>query len=189
MDLISITLLAVGLAMDCFAVSIAQGIQGGRWRPMIIMAILFGLFQGGMPLITYFAGSLFADFFTRWSPWIALVLLVAIGGKMLIEAYNETHEPREESEEQPKTLTFGTMLVLAIATSIDALSIGVLFIPVPEVLWNAVTIIALTSTLFAIAGFDLGQRLGKYLPFNANILGGCILIALGLKIFLEGVLL
>lgn len=195
MDLLSIILLAIGLAMDCFAVSIAQGMQGTKSRPMVMMAIMFGVFQGGMPLIAYYAGSLFAEFFTRWSPWIALILLSLIGGKMLIEAYKEKHETSTDCTDQTDTinpkgnssvLTFWTMIVLAIATSIDALSIGVLFIPVPEVLWIAIAIIAMMSTMFAIVGFDLGKRLGKHLPFNANVLGGCILIAIGIKIFLEG---
>ena len=101
MDLLSIILLAIGLAMDCFAVSIAQGMQGTKWRPIIVMALLFGLFQGGMPLIAYFAGQLFVDFFTRWSPWIALTLLTLIGGKMLLEAYKESHGGKEE-EEKPE---------------------------------------------------------------------------------------
>ena len=80
------------------------------------------------------------------------------------------------------------MLILAVATSIDALSIGVLFIPVPEVLWLAIALIAATSTLFSLIGFWLGKTLGRHLPFNANILGGCILIAIGVKIFVEGLL-
>jgi len=188
MDIPSIIFLAIGLAMDCFAVSIAQGLQGARLRPVILMALLFGLFQGGMPLIAYFTGSLFADFFTRWSPWIALVLLVFIGGKMLIEAYKERcHLSDVETQQQVLTLT--TMLILSVATSIDALSIGVLFIPVPEVLWPAVSIIAAMSTLFALIGFWLGKTLGHHLPFNANILGGCILIGIGIKIFIEGLFL
>ena len=90
MDILSIIFLAIGLAMDCFAVSIAQGMQRTPLRSVIPMAILFGLFQGGMPLIAYYAGGVFADFFTRWSHWIALVLLVLIGGKMLIEAIVES---------------------------------------------------------------------------------------------------
>ena len=193
MDLLSIILLAIGLAMDCFAVSIAQGMQGTRPRPVIQMAVLFGLFQGGMPLIAYFAGGIFADFFTRWSHWIALLLLLFIGGKMLIEAMAESRELRAESQEPEKSspkaaLTLGTMLILAVATSIDALSIGVLFIPVPEILWLAIALIAATSTLFSLIGFWLGKTLGRHLPFNANILGGCILIAIGVKIFVEGLL-
>ncbi len=188
MDILSIIFLAIGLAMDCFAVSIAQGLQGTRLRSVIPMAILFGLFQGGMPLIAYFAGSMFAEFFTRWSPWIALVLLMAIGGKMLVETCKESRETKGESGEMT-VLGLGTMLVLAIATSIDAFSIGVLFIPVSEVLWLAVSIIAAMSTLFSLIGFLLGKTLGCHLPINANVLGGCILVAIGLKLFIEGVLL
>ena len=179
--------------MDCFAVSIAQGMQGGKWRQVTVLALLFGLFQGGMPLIAYFAGKVFADFFTRWSPWIALVLLMLIGGKMIVETIVESRksiadsqDPKAKSEQA--VLTLGTMLVLAVATSIDALSIGVLFIPIPEVLWLAIGIIAATSFAFSMVGFELGKRLGKHLPLNANIVGGCILIAIGVKIFLEGIL-
>ena len=187
MDLLSIIFLAVGLAMDCFAVSIAQGMQGGQWRPMALMALLFGLFQGGMPLIAYYAGSLFAAFFTRWSPWIALVLLVLIGGKMLMEGIKEQRAGQNaEDDKLPSVLTLGTMLVLAVATSIDALSIGVLFIPVPDVLWLALSVIAVVSTLFSFIGFWLGKTLGTHLPFSADILGGCILIVIGIKIFAEG---
>lgn len=187
MDILSIIFLSIGLAMDCFAVSIAQGMQGVRLRSLAIMAVLFGLFQGGMPMIAYFAGSLFAEFFTRWSPWIALVLLVLIGSKMLVEAYHETHHHPSDADEQLSVLTLGTMFVLAIATSIDALSIGVLFVPVPEVLWVAISVIAAMSTLFSLIGFWLGKIVGHHLPFNANILGGCILIAIGIKIFIEGI--
>lgn len=189
MDNLSIILLAIALAMDCFAVSIAQGIMGAKLRSAIAMAILFGIFQGGMPLISYYAGGFFEDFFTRWSHWIALVLLVFIGGKMLVEAYNE-HREQKNGAVQPASasLTLSTMLILAVATSIDALSIGVLFIPVPEVLWFAIAFIAATSTLFSLIGFRLGKSIGKHLPFNANILGGCILIAIGIKIFIEGLL-
>ena len=186
MDILSIIFLAIGLAMDCFAVSIAQGILGSQLRRVVFLAILFGVFQGGMPLIAYFAGSLFTSFFTRWSPWIALALLLFIGSKMLLEAYHESRQPSEDNQ-QSSTLSISTMFLLAIATSIDALSIGVLFIPVPDVLWLAVSVIAAMSTLFSLVGFWLGKHLGGYLPFNANILGGCILIAIGIKIFVEGV--
>jgi putative Mn2+ efflux pump MntP len=164
------------------------------------MAILFGLFQGGMPLIAYYAGGVFADFFTRWSHWIALVLLVLIGGKMLIEAIVESRKSKVESDQKSEVrsqksdvrsqtaLTLSTMLILAVATSIDALSIGVLFIPVPDVLWLAISLIAATSTLFSLVGFWLGKIFGEHITINANIPGGCILIAIGIKIFLEGIL-
>ena len=189
MNTLSIIFLAIGLAMDCFAVSMAQGIQRTKFRAALLMAVLFGAFQGGMPLISYYAGSLFAAFFTRWSPWIALVLLCLIGGKMLWEAYKERNGQEENANTGNSILGIGTMLLLSIATSIDALSIGVLFIPVPEVLWRAVAIIACTSTFFSVIGYALGKTLGKHLPFNANIIGGIILIAIGIKICIEGVLL
>ena len=193
MDILSIIFLAIGLAMDCFAVSIAQGMQRTPLRSVIPMAILFGLFQGGMPLIAYYVGGVFADFFTRWSHWIALVLLVLIGGKMLIEAIVESRKSKVESDQKSEVrsqtaLTLSTMLILAVATSIDALSIGVLFIPVPDVLWLAISLIAATSTLFSLVGFWLGKIFGEHITINANIPGGCILIAIGIKIFLEGIL-
>lgn len=189
MDLLSIIFLAIGLAMDCFAVSIAQGLQGTKLRSVAVMALFFGIFQGGMPLIAYFAGGIFADFFTRWSHWIALILLVLIGGKMFLEAWEESRKEKSGTTQSVSaSLTLSTMLILAVATSIDALSIGVLFIPVPEVLWLAISLIAATSTLFSFIGFWLGKHLGKHLPLNANILGGCILIAIGIKIFVEGLL-
>ena len=193
MDILSIIFLAIGLAMDCFAVSIAQGMQRTPLRSVIPMAILFGLFQGGMPLIAYYAGGVFADFFTRWSHWMALVLLVLIGGKMLIEAIVESRKSKVESDQKSEVrsqtaLTLSAMLILAVATSIDALSIGVLFIPVPDVLWLAISLIAATSTLFSLVGFWLGKIFGEHITINANIPGGCILIAIGIKIFLEGIL-
>ena len=193
MDILSIIFLAIGLAMDCFAVSIAQGMQRTPLRSVIPMAILFGLFQGGMPLIAYYAGGVFADFFTRWSHWMALVLLVLIGGKMLIEAIVESRKSKVESDQKSDVrsqtaLTLSAMLILAVATSIDALSIGVLFIPVPDVLWLAISLIAATSTLFSLVGFWLGKIFGEHITINANIPGGCILIAIGIKIFLEGIL-
>ena len=193
MDILSIIFLAIGLAMDCFAVSIAQGMQRTPLRSVIPMAILFGLFQGGMPLIAYYVGGVFAGFFTRWSHWIALVLLVLIGGKMLIEAIVESRKSKVESDQKSEVrsqtaLTLSAMLILAVATSIDALSIGVLFIPVPDVLWLAISLIAATSTLFSLVGFWLGKIFGAHIPINANIPGGCILIAIGIKIFLEGIL-
>ena len=211
----SIILLAIGLTINCFAVSIAQGVQGVRLRSALVMAVLFGVFQGGMPLITYFVGTLFADFFTRWSPWIALVLLTFIGGKMLVDAYiehrrssssgNRSSSPCNRSTEQdcqpsadnnqssaispqPSAVGVGTMLLLSVATSIDAFSVGVLFVPVPQLLWQAIALIALTSTGFSLVGFALGKILGRHLPFDANILAGCILIAIGIKIFIDGLM-
>ncbi|MBR6508540.1 MAG: manganese efflux pump, partial [Paludibacteraceae bacterium] len=159
MDLLSILLIAIGLAMDCFAVSIAQGLTvdihdtTNRPKPAL-MALLFGLFQGGMPLIGYYAGSIFSDFFDRYAPWIALGLLAFIGGKMIWESLHE-------KDEQPGGWQLKRLLILAVATSIDALATGVIFIPVPERLWLGVSIIGVVSFLFSLGGYCIGVFVGK----------------------------
>ena len=188
MSLLTIILLAIGLAMDCFAVSICKGLTSPhgyvpRYIKPILMAMLFGLFHAGMPLIGYFAGSLFASFFEKFAHWIALALLGFIGGKMIFDALKADAE-----ETQVADFSFFGLLSLAFATSMDTLATGVIFIPHPEVLWLAVGVIALTCFLFSITGFILGHIVGARLRINVNILGGIILILIGLKICLEGIL-
>jgi putative Mn2+ efflux pump MntP len=187
MDLITIMLIAVGLAMDCFAVSIAQGLDSDLndrniKSKIFLMALLFGLFQGGMPLIGYYAGNVFADFFDTYAPWIALALLAFIGGKMIWESLHE-------KEEKTVGWQIQRLLVLAVATSIDALATGVIFIPVPERLWIGVGIIGLVSFLFSIGGYHIGKYMGKRFQLNVELIGGIILIGIGLKIWIEGVCL
>lgn len=182
MSILNIILIAIGLAMDCLAVSIAHGLGAKRWQNRaLLMALFFGLFQGGMPLIGYFAGTLFADFFSRFAPWIALALLAFIGGKMIWESLRE-----EDKEAECKDLTFWHIIVLAIATSIDALATGVIFIPCPEVLWLGIGVIALVSFLFSIVGTLVGIYAGKAFHVNVELIGGLILIGIGIKIFIEG---
>lgn len=189
MDIISIILISIGLAMDCFAVSTAKGLENGKWSVWaLLMAVLFGLFQGGMPLIGYFAGTLFADFFSRFAPWIALALLAFIGGKMVWESREqETGNKKQETDEQGWSVW--NLIVLAIATSIDALATGVIFIPCPEVVWLGVGVIALVSLLFSLMGYLIGVYVGKRFRVNVELIGGLILIGIGLKIFIEGVCL
>lgn len=200
MDIISIILISIGLAMDCFAVSTAKGLGHGRWSAWaVLMAVLFGLFQGGMPLIGYFAGTLFADFFSHFAPWIALALLAFIGGKMIWECFKVDEAPGALDEaatqldgvalDGKKGWSIWNLIVLAVATSIDALATGVIFIPVPEVLWLAVGVIAATSFVFSIAGYLIGVFVGKKFKVNVELIGGLILIAIGLKIWVEGVIL
>lgn len=189
MDILSIILIAIGLAMDCFAVSIAQGldidIRDTKQQPQVLlMATLFGLFQGGMPLIGYYAGTLFADFFSRYAPWIALTLLAFIGGKMVYESLTE-----KEEQDQHANWALLFLLTMAVATSIDALATGVIFIPVPEQLWFGVGIIALMSFLFSLLGCFIGSTFGKRFRLNVGLIGGLILIGIGLKIWIEGFLM
>ena len=188
MTLFTIILLAIGLAMDCFAVSVCKGLTSPhgyvpRYIKPMLMALLFGVFHAGMPLIGYFAGSFFAAFFERFAPWIALALLGFIGGKMIYDSLKS-----DEDELHLADFSFIGLLSLAFATSMDTLATGVIFIPHPEVLWLAVAIIALTCFVFSMTGFILGHIVGTRLRVNVNILGGVILILIGIKICLEGVL-
>ena len=188
MNILTIVLLAIGLAMDCFAVSVCKGLTSPhgyvpRYVKPMLMALLFGVFHAGMPLIGYFTGSLFASFFERFAPWIALALLSFIGGKMI---YDSLHDDNDEAHLADFSL-WG-LLSLAFATSMDTLATGVIFIPHPEVLWLAVGVIAATCFVFSMTGFVLGHIVGARLRVNVNILGGVILILIGVKIFLEGVL-
>ncbi len=170
--------------MDCFAVSTTKGLSNGRWSMWaLLMAVLFGAFQGGMPLIGYFAGTMFASFFERFAPWIALGLLAFIGGKMIWESL---HEDAADDDDH-KSWSVMNLIVLAIATSIDALATGVIFIPCPEVLWLAISIIAFTSFAFSLVGYLIGVYVGSKFKLNVELIGGIILIAIGLKIFIEGV--
>lgn len=179
MDLVSVVLLAIGLAMDCLAVSSMRGIARGK-RPWL-MAVLFGVFQGGMPLIGYAAGSAFASVIDRFDHWIALVLLTIIGGKMIWESLHE----KEEETRSDGSVT--ELLLLAVATSIDALATGIIFVPYPlgSVLMD-MAIIAFVSFAFSVLGYQAGKRLGTHLPLNVELVGGLVLIGIGLKIFAEG---
>ena len=188
MTLFTIILLAIGLAMDCFAVSVCKGLTSPhgyvpRYIKPMLMALLFGVFHAGMPLIGYFAGSFFAAFFERFAPWIALALLGFIGGKMIYDSLKS-----DEDELHLADFSFIGLLSLAFATSMDTLATGVIFIPHPEVLWKAVSIIAATCFAFSMIGFILGHIVGTRLRINVNILGGVILILIGVKICLEGLL-
>lgn len=189
MSVLTIILMAVSLAMDCFSVSIAQGLNADRHdclnRPKpALMASLFGIFQGGMPLVGYFAGALCGEFFYRFAPWVALILLSLIGGKMIYESLHKNDEKVYSSE-----WGMGRLLLLAVATSIDALATGVIFIPYPQSLWLAVAIIGVTSLLFSAAGYLMGVYIGERFKVNVTLIGGIILVAIGLKIWIEGICL
>ena len=185
---LTIILLAIGLAMDCFAVSVCKGLTSPhgyvpRYIKPMLMAMLFGVFHAGMPLIGYFAGSFFASFFERFAPWIALALLGFIGGKMIYDSLKG-----DDDDSHLADFSFLGLLSFAFATSMDTLATGVIFIPHPEVLWLAVGVIALTCFVFSMTGFVIGHLVGTHLRINVTILGGVILILIGVKIFIEGIL-
>lgn len=182
MGIFDIILLSIGLAMDCFAVSIATGL---KCRTMQIsqaykMPLLFGLFQGAMPLIGFLLSISFAEFIDSFSHWISLGILACIGIKMIAGEYES-----KEDDCANGFFAWKRVLLLALAVSIDALAMGVIFVSTPEIILLAVSIIALGSFLFSIAGLYIGYTFGSRCTFKAGILGGVILICMGIKIVLE----
>ena len=126
--------MGIGLAMDCCAVSTVQGLTQGKWHPRaLLMAGIFGLFHMGMPIIGYYAGTLFVDFMRVYAPWIALGLLGFLGIKMIWESYHE-----KEDHEKCANWNVSNLLLLAVATSIDVLATGLLFVPYPDWLFPSV---------------------------------------------------
>lgn len=176
-------LFGVGLAMDACAVSMANGLNEAKMktRKAVLIALMFGLFQALMPLIGYFVGHALLQYIEAYIPWIALILLGFIGGKMLVEGIKHKDE-----EHVAKSLTFIGIVVQAIATSIDALSVGLTIAEytVLEAIICA-TIIAVVTFIISFIAVHIGKKFGTKLGNKAEILGGIILIAIGLEIFIS----
>ena len=187
MGIIDFLLLGVGLAMDAFAVSICKGLGMSKVnkKHLLIIALFFGGFQALMPLLGYLLGSTFAVYVTRYAHWIAFALLLAIGVKMIIDAIRERDD--DLSGEIDKPLDYKELLLLAIATSIDAFAIGVTFAFYENVnIWLAITIIGVVTAIIAGVGVVIGNVFGSRYKFPATVVGGVILMLLGIKILLEG---
>lgn len=180
-------LLGIALAMDACAVSMANGLNEPEisLKKIIGISAVFGLFQGAMPLLGYLVGHAFIDYIEKFIPWIALVLLLFLGIKAIVEAVKD----KEEEENQIKRITLKLVLVQAIATSIDALSVGLTIsdYKLVEAIVTA-SIIALVTTGICLAAHYIGKKFGTKLGNKAEILGGIILIIIGLEIFLTGIL-
>ena len=181
MTILEILLIAIGLAMDAFAVSICKGLSMKKmnWKKAIIVGAYFGIFQALMPIIGYFLGSTFEDLVTHIDHWIAFVLLVAIGGNMLKEAF------ANDSENCNDNVDFKTMSILAIATSIDALAVGITFAFLQANIWISAIIIGIVTFAISIIGVKIGNKFGDRYERRAEIVGGFILIFMGVKILLE----
>lgn len=183
MDWINVIIMGIGLAMDCCAISVVQGLNQRQWHPRaLLMAAIFGLFHMGMPIIGYYAGNLFVTFMQRYAPWIALALLGFLGAKMIWESYHE------QDEEKTANWHVTNLLLLAVATSIDVLATGLLFVPYPDWLYPSIVTIGCITAMFSLGGYLLGVYVGK-LKINMELIGGIVLIGLGIKICLEGVIL
>lgn len=182
MSLLELFILAVGLSMDAFAVSICEGLSAKKLgkKHYLIVGAWFGGFQALMPTIGYFLGSTFEQYITSIDHWVAFVLLALIGGNMVRES-----REKETAEEADASFSFKSMLLLAIATSIDALAVGITFAFLQVRLLGAVLLIGCTTFLISLAGVRLGSRFGEKSRAKAERIGGSILILLGTKILLE----
>ena len=191
MDIISLLAISVALSMDAFSVSICKGLATKKFslKTALLCGLWFGGFQALMPIIGYFLGAQFEHLIKSFDHWIAFGLLLVIGVNMIREALSE--EESADDGQQPvaecscSNTGFKTMLMMAIATSIDALAVGVSFAFLSVDLWKSVTVIGITTFLFSFAGVRIGNIFGSRYSKAAEITGGVILILLGCKILVE----
>lgn len=184
MSLYELFILAVGLSMDAFSVAVCKGLstQKLQKKHFLIVGAWFGGFQALMPTVGYFLGSAFKKYIDKYDHWIAFVLLALIGANMLREAFSK----KEEEETNDTSFSFKSMLVLAVATSIDALAVGVSFALLPDVnITAAVLFIGVITFVLSAIGLKVGNVFGEKYKSKAEIVGGVILILIGLKILLE----
>ena len=181
MTFLELFLIAIGLSMDAFSVSICKGLTTKKfsWPMALICGLWFGGFQVLMPIIGYYLGAQFQEMIEAYDHWIAFGLLFLIGANMIREAV------WGKEEKQDGSLGFKTMFLLAIATSIDALAVGVSFACIRVKLWSSVIVIGLTTFAFSVLGVKIGNVFGSKYEKSAGIIGGIILILIGLKILLE----
>lgn len=181
MSLIELLILAVGLSMDAFAVSICKGLSVGRLekKHMLLCGLYFGGFQALMPLIGWLLGIRFQSLITNVDHWIAFILLSVIGVNMIKESRGK------EEEEEDSSFDFKTMLLLAVATSIDALAVGVTFAFLDVQILPAISLIGVVTFLCSAVGVKLGNVFGLKFKSGAELFGGVVLIAIGLKILIE----
>lgn len=182
MSILELFILAVGLSMDAFAVSVCKGLSLGKIKPkhMCIAGAWFGGFQALMPLIGYFLGSFFAEMIEKYDHWVAFVLLAIIGGNMIKESFGK-------DEKVDSSIDVKSMLLLAIATSIDALAVGVTFAFLQVQIVPAVSFIGVITFIFSAVGVKIGSLFGTKYKSKAELFGGIVLVLIGIKILLEGI--
>ena len=186
MTLLEIFLIGIGLSMDAFAVAICKGLAMPNKvdkKGALLIALYFGVFQAVMPTLGWLLGSQFARYVTRLAPWIAFVLLAWIGGNMIRESLSK----EEREEEETGSVSHKELLVLAVATSIDALAVGVTvsMLELAVSIGAAVALIGCTTFVISLAGVYVGNVFGAKYKSKAEFVGGAILILIGVKILLE----
>lgn len=181
MGILELILISIGLAMDAFAVAVCKGLSMKKmeWKKAVIVAFYFGGFQALMPAIGFFLGVSFEELVTKVDHWIAFILLGIIGINMIKEAFDKEKETINDS------IDIKTMTILAIATSIDALAVGITFAFLKVDLLIAVTLIGVITFALSLIGVKIGNKFGDKYERKAELIGGIILILMGLKILLE----
>ena len=182
MGIAELFFIGVGLSMDAFAVSVCKGLAMPRmrWRQGAAIAISFGFFQAMMPLLGWLLGRQFESYITSVDHWIAFALLGMIGGKMIWDAFHE-----EEENGVQERFSWRELLVLSVATSIDAMAVGITFAFLQVNILPAVTLIGCTTCTFSLVGVWIGHKFGGAFKNKATFAGGVILCLIGLKILLE----
>lgn len=181
MDFLEILVVSFGLAMDAFAVSICKGLSMERFnfKKCIIIALYFGVFQAGMPIIGYLFGGSFSSIVESIGYWIAFLVLIVIGVNMIKESFDDETEKRNEK------VDFKTMTLLATATSIDALAVGITYAFLSVSIIESAIIVGMVTFILSICGVKIGNKFGDEYQNKAELLGGIILIFIGTKILLE----
>lgn len=199
-----VLLIAVALSIDAFAVGMTNGMQEPKMRflKMLLIAGMYGFFQFLMPVVGYFSSSVFSALVEKIAPWLSFALLGAIGGKMIFDGVMEMTSRQVQTVGgiplkeilQKSGLTMGTLLAQAIATSIDALAVGIAFLAVgtteglPFHAALCALIIGAVTLILSLGAVELGKRAGDKFSDKAGFAGGCVLVAIGLKILLEAVM-
>lgn len=186
---IELLLMGVGLAMDAFAVSICKGLAMRKVnkKQAVVIGLFFGGFQALMPFIGWLLGSQFESYITSIDHWIAFILLGFIGGKMMVEALKPEEEDEVEVKEMDAPLDLKEMFLLAVATSIDALAVGITFAFLDYPIVEAVSIIGITTFCISVGGVFVGNFFGNKYKNKAEFAGGLILVIIGLRILLSHV--
>ena len=181
MSILEVIGIGIGLAMDAFAVSICKGLSMKKidWKKGIIIALYFGFFQGLMPVVGYLLGISFSDIVSSIDHWIAFILLSIIGFSMIKESFDDEIEKRNDK------IDFKTMIVLSVATSIDALAVGITFAFLKTSIIIPVILISIITFIISLIGVKIGNKFGDKFQNKAELLGGIILILIGIKILVE----
>ena len=181
MGFLEIFFIGIGLAMDAFAVSVCKGLSMKRmnWKSAGVIALYFGIFQAVMPLAGYLMGTAFSGFVESIDHWIAFFLLAIIGGKMIKDSFDDEMEKRNDHTD------IKTMLLLSIATSIDALAVGITFAFFDSKILLSATMIGVITFILSMVGVKVGNLFGDKFQNQADLIGGIMLIMIGIKILLE----